>query len=439
MFLVVGQSNARGRGQEPPVVTIPPNTAYEYNAATFTVNDLSNPSGSACLYKSGVTGGYWTALQYGFVVAFAKKWAEQTNRISVFVCRAKGGSGLVPAGDIVGSGYWTNYSSTDPDLGIYRNAVTDMTNAQGFVGGLLWGIRKKYLIWLQGESDAHAGVSTTTYQDALADLFTHFDSDLPSPKFSGYFVSEIGYYPGYNWGISPAPDSKQDWKQVQPIVTALQQIQTQVANAVLVSKLPRYLTSPCINGLGAVGCQSWDLAHYTTAAYEQFGTDMAVHAYVFDSTGYKPLLASSCAASPTTCSGMVDVYRRNNGVDHMHTLDPMEFDGTAYAFKGVRFHLTQNPSMGLVALYRKYNASTGDRMESVSASDSGYVVEGPNGGRLGYCATSGTSLMPNALRRLALGNNRVSTKDPVEISAFLSAGYVYDPNDATQGLLCYVH
>ncbi|MBM4356218.1 MAG: hypothetical protein FJ109_20920, partial [Deltaproteobacteria bacterium] len=111
VFLVIGQSNARGRGQGAAAVTVEPGTAFDYDPVANALSELK--------YPTGLPAGYWTSDQTSFVVAFGKTWHALSGRKPVFVCRAKGGTALVEAADM-GQGDWTDVNDSD---GVYGTAV----------------------------------------------------------------------------------------------------------------------------------------------------------------------------------------------------------------------------------------------------------------------------------------------------------------------------
>ncbi|MBI3524706.1 MAG: hypothetical protein HY066_09285 [Betaproteobacteria bacterium] len=445
LFLVIGQSNARGRGSDSYTTVLPPSsTALEFNSYA----DLP-PYFPALGYQTGIpinpppqSLNYWTSDTYGFVPAFATQWYALTGRTSVYVIRPKGGTGLTSLGNVNGSGYWTDYSNTDPQLGIYRKARQDFSVALNLAKGI-WGTVNPYVIWHQGENDAYAGVSASIYQQKLEELYGQLQTDT-NYAFKGMFISEIGYY--FNSQLYLPTDSTVVHRgKIDQIVTGQQNAAAQ-GNIVLVSKSPRVFMSACINGFGAPGCESQpDLGHYKTLAYEALGKEMATNAYIYVTTGIKPLLPSSCSLNPFLCGATVDVYRWFvDGVHHISGLSKVEFDpplgftGT-HPFKGIRFQLFQDPATGRIPFYRVKNVTTGDRMDTTNPNEGS-----PNYSfdmTLGYCYLQASSNADRALSRLTKGIDHVTTKqqysktitESAEYAALISQGYTPD------GVLCYVN
>lgn len=159
LFVIVGQSNAEGRGDslQSPVST---NGLYISNAGVLT-DPLADPVGGAS------TGSMWPA--------FSNEWFDLTGNRAAFVECATGGTPLLP--DTAGS----NWSPS----GSLRSAVpaivtTAMATVSGVSGHQLGNV---YFLWCQGESDAQAINGTTItgalYKTALKDLATYFKAQVP--------------------------------------------------------------------------------------------------------------------------------------------------------------------------------------------------------------------------------------------------------------------
>jgi len=136
----------------------------------------------------------------------------------------------------------------------------------------------RYVIWHQGETDADQGIVWTEYRNALKALFEKLEAEV---GFDAFFVSEIGYRLPYNFILTA---------QYLEVIKGQQHVQQAHPKAVLVSKLPRQLTMPCLGNQEAPACALWDNYHYETWAYEQLGADMAENAWSFADTGKKPLV-----------------------------------------------------------------------------------------------------------------------------------------------------
>ncbi|MCM2323406.1 MAG: hypothetical protein NDJ90_09110 [Oligoflexia bacterium] len=396
---------------------------------------------------------YWTSEYYSALPAFAKTWTEKTDRVALFVVRAKGGAALTTQGDS-GNGYWLDFTnstvctnSRDPAQcrALYRTALTDFVEAYAHANER-WSVQGLFALWVQGENDAAFGVSSASYQAGLANLVTTLDRDLLAATqrtLSGFLLAETGYFAN-STAYSATPDTVAIHRNKVNAITGAQKLAGSTSKIVLASNAARKFMSPCFNsspgqtaGLSP-DCGSFDLIHYSTPAYERLGVELATHGATFADTGVKPLDPVSCHSRPELCAASVEVYRwagTAGRVNHATSSDPGEFDGDAsYAFKGVRFHLFSETATGRVPLYRKYHPSLDHFMESTTASgDAGY---GSNV-LLGYCYASPSANASVALKRLKLTDgtgtilNRVTSQDPVEIELLLDRGY------ASEGVLCY--
>lgn len=266
LFLVLGQSNARGRGKGPSGIPGAPGATFEYDPAADQLATLAYPTGLPA-------GNYWTSDETSFVLAFGKAWFDLSGRIPVFVCRAKGGTALLESAD-VGKGDWIDVEDND---GLWDTAAAAYAAAQAHIDAHPdYLVAKKYVLWHQGESDANAAVAWDAYRDALAALLTHFDEEV---GFDAFFISEIGHR---------LPFSEAFAAQSLEIIKGQQQVQEMVEKAVLVSKLPREFTAPCFDDEGDQACALWDDYHYDTWAYEALGGDMATNAWIYVLSGVKP-------------------------------------------------------------------------------------------------------------------------------------------------------
>lgn len=267
IFLVAGQSNARGRGQGPSALQTPIENAWEYDSGTDALVPLQYPTGLP-------TGNYWTSDETSFVVSFGKKWFQATGRMPVFVCRAKGGTGLLEIAD-TGKGDWTDQEDND---GLFDTAAAGFQEALSHIQqhpDFLVG--QKFVVWLQGENDANVAVPKSDYSAALVALLTRFGTEL---DIDAFLLAEIGYR---------LPYSVEMKDQFDQIIAGIAQAQDLLETAVLVSKMPRQFTQPCFASLEAPACALWDDYHYETWAYEALGKDMATNAANFFLTGVKPL------------------------------------------------------------------------------------------------------------------------------------------------------
>lgn len=159
LFIIVGQSNAEGRGNsaQSPAVT---NGAY-ISGSTITPT-LADPVGGAS------TGSMWPA--------FANEWFAQTGRWPAFVEQATGGTALIP--DQAGS----NWS---PSGTLRGNAVTAANQAiAAIAASTSFAPSNVYFVWSQGEQEAETingtTITGTIYEQALEDLAAYFKAQVPS-------------------------------------------------------------------------------------------------------------------------------------------------------------------------------------------------------------------------------------------------------------------
>lgn len=267
LFLVAGQSNAVGFGAGPSSIDLPVAGAFEFDPSTGELAPLAYPTGLPA-------GNPWTSSDTSFVVAFARAWRDRSGHTPVMVCRGKGATGLLDGSDS-GNGDWTDDADND---GLFDTAVAAARAAREAIEARpdlrLAGV---YLIWHQGETDGEIGTTAETYRDGLAALIDRFDGQL---ELDAAFVSEIGYR------LPADPVVSERYEEVSRGIDMVQQIRDE---AVLASRLPQMLTAACLVDAADPDCGLADNFHYTTAAYEALGADLAAHALSYVATGAKPL------------------------------------------------------------------------------------------------------------------------------------------------------
>ncbi|MDW3058297.1 sialate O-acetylesterase [Vibrio sp. 1978] len=149
LFVVVGQSNAEGRGESYSSPSCP--TGLYFNGSDLL--RLSDPVGGAN------SGSMWPS--------FANEWHSQTGKRAVIIDYAVGGTTLSNDGE------WS------PSGSLRGNAVNGANNAINAIENSdLYKLENVYFIWLQGESDADNGVSSAIYQSDLEDLAAYFRSQI---------------------------------------------------------------------------------------------------------------------------------------------------------------------------------------------------------------------------------------------------------------------
>ncbi len=173
LFLIAGQSNARGRADVNSSIQ-PGAYAQEYQYNLDRLVAVADPVGVNELSFEAANIG-------SFVPAFTQSYHEASRLDLVIVHAAKGGSALLPAADI-GNGNW---SSSGVHFG---NALFKTTDAIKKSNVSLSGI-----IWAQGENEGltDGAVTAAQYKTALVDLIARFRAEYgPVP----FFIVEIGPY-----------------------------------------------------------------------------------------------------------------------------------------------------------------------------------------------------------------------------------------------------
>ena len=159
LFVIVGQSNAEGRGNsaQSPAVT---NGAY-ISGSTITPT-LADPVGGAS------TGSMWPA--------FANEWFAQTGRWPAFVEQATGGTALIP--DQAGSNWSPSGTLRGNAVAAANQAIAAIAASTSFAPSNV------YFVWSQGEQEAETingtTITGTIYEQALEDLAAYFKAQVPS-------------------------------------------------------------------------------------------------------------------------------------------------------------------------------------------------------------------------------------------------------------------
>lgn len=167
-FIIVGQSNAEGRGDS----TLSPASPHGiYVNSSGDITALADPVGGA------TTGSMWPT--------FSNEWYTLTGRSSAFIERATGGTALIP--DQAGS----NWSPSGTLRSATVNAATTALNA--LLASEEYALNNVYFVWCQGEADAQAVNGTTItgaiYKTALEDLATYFKAQMPQMLSIGVIQS----------------------------------------------------------------------------------------------------------------------------------------------------------------------------------------------------------------------------------------------------------
>jgi hypothetical protein len=159
LFVIVGQSNAEGRGTSASSPASP--TGIAVSTSGVITEPLADPVGGAS------TGSMWPA--------FANAWNASTGRHAAICEAATGGTALLP--DQAGS----NWS---PSGSLRAAAVSAANAAIAAIDASAYTLGNVYFVWCQGEQDATTINGTTItgplYNTALQALAAYFKAQVPS-------------------------------------------------------------------------------------------------------------------------------------------------------------------------------------------------------------------------------------------------------------------
>lgn len=181
VFLIAGQSNARGRGDKAQSPVPSGGTALQFYNGT--ISAAVDPVGDAD------TGSAWPS--------FAVTYFNATRRAVAFVPASAGGTAQSAAAD-TGAGNW------DASGALYANSVTALQTALAAFTAAGYAPQLAGILWCQGEGDAIAintgTIVAATYQAALAAMIARYRSSfgvaLPFYIFktgTDTTVSDTGY------------------------------------------------------------------------------------------------------------------------------------------------------------------------------------------------------------------------------------------------------
>lgn len=227
VFLIAGQSNARGRGDYTTSVIPETGTAYQYYSGT--ISPAIDPIGPAD------TGSAWTA--------FAVSYFRATGRKIAFVPAAVGGSAQAAAAD-GGNGNWDAPSGSNLLYGISVTATHDAMTAFTTAG---YTPKFKGILWCQGEQDGdeirNFTITLADYKAAFKAMITRYQTEF-GPNTSLYiFRTARGY---------------------TDIQDAQEQVPDEMSNVYMVFRDSTDFT--ILNGL-----LQGDSTHYTQAGYTIMG------------------------------------------------------------------------------------------------------------------------------------------------------------------------
>lgn len=163
VFVIVGQSNAEGRGQSG--TASPATVATEIEQDGTLTYPLADPVGNA------IGGSMWPA--------FVNEWTAGTDNACAVIEAALGGTALLAAAD-GGTGNWS------PTGTLRAAAVANaLTAINAIDNSPLHRLGSVYFVWCQGESDAAAldagtaGVTGANYTAGLVALASYFKAQVP--------------------------------------------------------------------------------------------------------------------------------------------------------------------------------------------------------------------------------------------------------------------
>lgn len=243
LVLFSGQSNMSGRGDGSLATVCPEGEGYWFKdgALTQIAGDFGNESNSTGSMVSSV----------------AKAYYDATGVPIVAVSNSYGGCKI---------------SELSPDTDRYTTGVTLYNEAATYLEEQGYTIRKKAMVWNQGESDGSNDTPQADYEAAFIALRDALKTDCGIAEF---FVVEIGQY-------------KTDLAMYDDIKAAQEHLTDSEPDIIMASR----------KFVGATGLMK-DVWHYTQAAYNLVGRDTGVHMAYYYATGIRPRITEFSAADVT--------------------------------------------------------------------------------------------------------------------------------------------
>lgn len=269
LVLFSGQSNMSGRGDGALASACPEGEGYWYKdgALTQITGYFGNESNSTGSMVSSVAKAYYDAC--GVPIA-AVSYSSGGTKIAQFA----------------------------PDEAFYQNGASLYNEAAAYLEAQGYTIRKKAMVWCQGESDAYDGTSQADYEAAFLAIRDALKTDCGITEF---FMVEIGQY-------------KTDLTMYDDIKAAQEHLTATEPDIIMASR----------KFVGATGLMK-DTWHYTQPAYNLVGRDTGVHMAYYHATGIRPRVTVFSAA---------DVTDQDTPVVS-DELDATEWDYTLYEDKGI--------------------------------------------------------------------------------------------------------
>jgi lysophospholipase L1-like esterase len=188
LFLIAGQSNAVGQGDQSASIHCKPGTAFEYSVATDSLSPLQDPAGYSELnFEKARTG--------SIAPAFASLYHQLTGNEVIIVTAARGGSSCHEKAELENYGTW----AANGRLPLFNSAVEKVNRVRYKTKLPLSGV-----IWLQGERDANAindrKLTAEEYKQALQGLIVRFRKALQYNV--PFYIVLTGYYKDHtNYGF----------------------------------------------------------------------------------------------------------------------------------------------------------------------------------------------------------------------------------------------
>lgn len=217
--------------------------------------------------------GYW--YKDGGLVQIAGNFGNESNSTGSMVssvAKAYFDSCGVPIVAVSHSFGGTPISQFVPGGGRYTQGVELFGAAAAYLEAQGYTIRKKALVWNQGETDAENGMSQADYEAAFRSLRDGLKTDCGITEF---FLVEIGQH-------------KTDGTMLDNIKAAQEHLTATEPDIIMASR----------KFVGAAGLMK-DSWHYTQAAYNLVGRDTGIHMAYYYTTGIRPRVAVFSAADVT--------------------------------------------------------------------------------------------------------------------------------------------
>lgn len=249
LIMFMGQSNMAGRGiiserWPEPAPDPAPGIGYEYRAISDPdhLHSIHEPFGVAENNPDGI---YEPGMKTGsMVTAFANAYFASTGTPIIAVSASKGGSSIV------------QWHGDDGDY--LADALERLDRAKQYVSANGIGIRHRYMVWCQGETDGDRSTPTEDYKDR----FRHLLHLMMEHGIEMCFLITIGEYNGD--------------KGFGPHYARIRQAQLELADELSNVKL----VSDSLHTMRVRGLMKDDF-HYYQQAYNEVGAEAGRNAAAF--------------------------------------------------------------------------------------------------------------------------------------------------------------